>query len=193
LTPSSPLHVAYFDLETRRLAKEIPGGWDAIKRGDGGISALVVLDSLYDYPNFYDDHCLSALADHLESADVVCSYNGKRFDVPIVEGLLGRSLALPRHIDLLDLIWSALNLTHCPHRGNSLAEVSQRTLGQTKNGTGELAPTLSDAGRFAELFTYCLCDVDLTRRLFDYARREGGVIGPNGDFLSLAIPDWFRS
>jgi DEAD/DEAH box helicase domain-containing protein len=185
---ASDLRTVVFDIETKRLAKDV-GGWDALRAGRGGVSVIVLWDSTSGRFHFYDEHTLDAAAAHLEASDVVLSFNGEGFDVPVVEGLLGRRLALKHHYDLLQLIWGAIAGRR---KGNTLGEVAQRSLGVSKSGESVLAPALYDAGRFAELFDYACGDVDLTRRLFRFVQEHGGVVGQDGNLLELPLPDLFR-
>mgnify|MGYP002065737579 CR=1 FL=1 len=181
------LHVVTFDLETRRLATDV-GGWSNLKRGDGGISALVVFDSLSTRYHLYAEHPLVAAAQHLESADVVLSFNGQDFDVPVIEGILQRRLEIGVHVDLLQLVWAAVTGRR---KGNKLDDIALRTLGYGKPHDGTLAPTLADEGRWAELFDYCLLDVELTKKLFAYAQENGAIINGMGELVELQLPAWF--
>jgi hypothetical protein len=196
---TTPYYVV-FDVETRRLAQELgcdvqpcahernSCGWDALKNGEGGLSAIVVYDSLAQAPFLYDDHSLVACARHLEVADYVIGYNSHEFDIKPIEGILNRKLVLKNHIDILQLIWNALRQRNQRLKGNTLDEVSKRTLGIGKSGAGSHAPALSDAGRFAELFQYCMDDVKLTHMLFTHIIKHGGVTAYDGSFLPLELP-----
>lgn len=189
-TVPGSVHVVCFDLETRKLADEV-GGWDALKRGEGGVSCLVVWDSITDHHHIYTSETLLAAAVHLESADVVLSFNGIEFDIPVLEGCIGRRVATKAHLDLLRLIWSAIAGRR---KGNTLDETAKRTLGRGKIGSGTSAPRLAEEGRWQELFTYCAGDVFLTRDLFRFVQEHGGVIGADGKLLYLHPPlhftDW---
>ena len=182
---------ATFDCETRRLASDLQHGWKALLDGEGGISALVVWVSSPGRPYIYDDNTLEDAASTLENADVVLSFNGVTFDVPLIEGHYSRKLKLKCHLDLYQAIKEAVALQGGPRKGYTLEECARRTLGRGKSGVGSNAPTLSEQGRHAELFQYCLDDVLLTRDLFKFAQTEGGVIGINGDLLPLSFPAWF--
>jgi DEAD/DEAH box helicase domain-containing protein len=184
----SELRTVVFDLETKRLADDV-GGWAKLKAGAGGISVLILWDSFTGRYHIYDEHTLEAAAEHLESADVVLSFNGEQFDRAVIEGLLGRRICLKQHYDLLLMIWDALP---CRQKGNTLGEVGERTLNSKKTGESILAPALFDQKRFAELHDYCLADVDLTLRLFRYVQQHGGIVGIDGSLLPLSLPDWFE-
>lgn len=180
-------HVVIFDLETRRLASDV-GGWVNLKRGDGGVSALVVFDSISKRYHLYDHNTLAVAAEHLESADVVLSFNGQEFDVPVIEGLLKRRLEISTHIDLLQLVWAS---STGRRKGNKLDDLALATLGFGKPHDGTLAPTLADEGRWGELFNYCLLDVDLTKRLFAFVQEHGNLINGQGAIIEITLPDYF--
>lgn len=181
-------HVVVFDLETRRLASEV-GGWDALKRGEGGVSALVLYDNRTHRHHLYDAHTLDAGIRHLESADLVLSFNGLEFDLRVLAGLADRRIIAPNHLDLLQLVWKALGSRQGK---NTLDAIGRRTLGYGKTGDGAHAPALADEGRWAELFDYCVADVDLTRQLFKFVQNHGGVVSANGDLLRLDMPLGFE-
>ena len=99
--------ILYFDLETRLLAADLnphdrEAGWAALRAGEGGISALAIFDSMLNWAYLYDDHSINAAVAHLEQADVVVGFASKTFDVPVIEGILGRKLTLNYHYDILD-------------------------------------------------------------------------------------------
>jgi DEAD/DEAH box helicase domain-containing protein len=193
-------HVVVFDVETRKLAQDLgcaetpcahdrrSCGWDALKRGEGGLSVIALWDSFDGRMYLYDMNTMEGLAHHLESADIVVGFNSMEFDVKPIEGIINRKLRLKEHVDLLQLIWTSLRQRGARLKGNTLDDVSKRTIGRGKSGDGLHAPQLADEGRWAELFQYCMDDVDLTRELLQYIMDNGGVIGPDGRFLPLPLP-----
>jgi len=62
-----------------------------------GITDAMVAES----PRFAD--CAESLAEGLASADVLLTFNGLSYDVPILERYLGRPLAHPCHVDVYRL------------------------------------------------------------------------------------------
>jgi DNA polymerase-3 subunit epsilon len=58
-------------------------------------------DMVQDSPEFGD--CAQSLADGLLAADVLLTFNGLGYDVPILERYLGRPLAHPCHVDVYRL------------------------------------------------------------------------------------------
>jgi hypothetical protein len=193
MTPFDPLHIVCFDIETRASTQEV-GGWDALRQGKGGISALVTWDSETQDYHFFDDHTIADFAHCVEQpGTVLVGFNSKWFDLPCVEGVLGRRLAVKYHIDLFSYIKDALDREgRTRERGWKLGDASLRSMGITKSGSGASAPDLAREHRYAELFTYCKHDVVLTQQLLDYIRRHGGVADRDGSLLELDIPKWLR-
>ena len=167
------------------MASDLPNGWADLKAGKGGITALVIYDSISGRCHLYDEYTADLAASHLEDADVVLGFNSIEFDQKVLEGFLGRPICIALHIDLLLLIWSAISGRK---KGNTLDEVGKRCLGRGKINTGSNAPALAEKGRWAELFEYCAGDVLLTRDLFAYVQEHGGIVSATSDFLRLHPP-----
>jgi len=193
------VRIIYFDLETRKHAEDlrpndVDAGWDCLRRGEGGVSALALWDSQDRWLHFYDDFTIQAAARHLEAADVVVGYSSAAFDVPVVEGLVGRRLALRNHVDLYQEIAAA-----GAHRGLvgskgdcTLDRIAKKNLGRGEINHGAHAKEVALKGRWAQLFNYCADDVQLTRDLFRYTCEHGGLHVMT-TFVTIALPDWLRS
>lgn len=184
------LRYCYFDLEIMHPVEDC-GGWQgAITQG--GVSVLCIWDSIDENPVFYDESSLETAAGHLEDADVVVSFNGSSFDVPLLEAHLRRKLVLKEHIDVFALAKRALDAMGKRWKGNGLGPLSVKTTGRNKLGEGSHAPTLVREQRWADLYNYCLRDVILTRDLLTFARRNGYILDSEGDELPLNLPKWMR-
>ena len=179
-----PLRTCVFDLEIASPVEECPNGWAGARRGECGVSALVVWDTGTGRYHLYDASTLEAAVEHLNSVDRIVTWNGKDFDVPIIEALTAQRVATS-HVDLLELVWKALGTKT---KGYKLGAVALRTLGLAKNGDAVSAPSLVAQDRYAELFDYCLNDVHLTRRLWEHVQSTLCVIGVNGEPLVLMVP-----
>lgn len=173
-----------WDLEILKPVSSAAGGWEAARRGDCGISALVISDSQTERFHIYDQHDLDAAVDHLDEADLLVGFNTKSFDTEVVYGCTGR---MPRAVqyDILDEIWRALPIRT---KGWKLDQVAERTLKLGKSGNGEFATALAAKGHWGKLFDYCLNDVHLTKMLFNHIIDMGHVIGPNEEKLILTPP-----
>jgi DEAD/DEAH box helicase domain-containing protein len=188
--------ILFFDLETRLHAADLSPdhdlGWAALRSGEGGISALAIYDSMLNWCYVYDDHSLAAAVLHLEQADAVVGFASKTFDVPVIEGLIGRKLALNLHYDILEEATRAAALQGLRrHRGDwTLDNVCKRTIGRGKIEHGSHAKQLATDGRFGQLFNYCLDDVHLTYDLFRFVQEHKGIIRPDKGFLPMELPYW---
>src|SRR2546422_9732256 len=101
------MRVLTYDLEIQRGPDEVHSGWDGIRRGDGGVSCVALHDSAIDRILLYNEHDLAACMDHLNDADILVSYNGLDFDMPILQNVTDRDL-LPHQYDILHEIWGVL-------------------------------------------------------------------------------------
>lgn len=157
--------------------------WDAARRGENGVSVMCISDYETGVYTFYGGDSLENGAAHLEDADCIVTFNGKGFDIPCLEGVLGRSMRLQGHYDILREVWDAMG--DQVFKGTGLGPTCERTLGFGKIGNGERAPELFQKGKFPELYSYCWHDVYLTSMLFSHIIENGFVIGPDGDKICV--------
>ncbi len=191
-TYSDP-RILTLDVESRYLADEV-GGWSKFMAGAGGISALVIHSTETGRYHCFNDTNLEDAADLINRMpSYLITYNGKSFDLPLIQAILGRPIwpAPPRHFDLYQLIKSSLREGD-PKGALSLDAVCRRTIDEGKDSEGASAPLLAKEGRWLALFRYCRRDVELTRKLFQFTRETGGIISHSGDLLPLNIPSWLR-
>jgi hypothetical protein len=188
--------IVCFDLETRKWASDLDpendaNGWDLLRDGKGGASAIAIYDTQMKWCYTYDDHSALSAAKHLEAADLVVGFRSEKFDIPVIEGLLGRKLRLKGRFDIYEEMARA-NAERGIVGGKgdfTLDAVSKRNLGRGKIDHGHNARTLTMQGKFGQLFNYCLDDVHLTYDLFARICRDGGLINLGGSFLRLPVPD----
>jgi len=184
----------FFDLETRALAADYDNGWpEFMHDGGGGISALVAItdrtaigtmDPRHESRvELFDDHSILPAAECLEQANRVVSWNGRRFDVPIintcmmsqnlVHGIPMKELELKEHYDLMQMLRKVTG------KNWKLDDVAQATLGRGKTEDPTMAPEMARKGEFGRLFSYCLGDVELLRDIY-YEILNGCVVLPDG-------------
>lgn len=191
--------VLILDLETRKLAQDLrpddhEAGWDALRRGEGGISALVIYDTSTNFCHMYDDHTIQMAARHIELGHVVVTWSGNRFDIPVIEGVLGRNLRLPYHLDIYAELARTLaeRGAHTTVGDLKLERIARQNLGRGKIGCGDQITKLIKDGQWGKIFNYCADDVRLTRDLFEKLAADGGLINLNGQFTTLDTPSWIR-
>lgn len=186
--------IIVFDLETRRWASDmrpddIDAGWNDLREGKGGASAICLWDSRDEWLYVYDDHEAETVARHLEAADLIIGYCSEKFDLPCLEGLVGRRIRVKRHLDIYRLIvqeYASRGITG--QKGDfTLDALCKRNLGRGKIDHGSNARELARTGQWGKLFRYCGSDVQLTRDLYNKLIADGGLIGLRGQFISLPV------
>lgn len=173
-----------FDLEIMEGVDNVNRTWDDARNGRCGVSVLCLYDSDIDQYLLFDSTNLLDGLQYLRHSDLIVGFNSREFDVPCLEGATGESLGFVPHCDMLQEVWGVLGKRR---KGFKLADICERTLGITKQSSGDLAPDLYSAGRLAELHTYCIRDVQLTAKLFDHIVEHGYILDPVGDKLEVQI------
>ena len=180
------MRVITFDIEIAIPINELDDGWESARRGEAGVSSVVLYDSETERYHVYDANTIDECMDHLNSADLLVGFNCDGFDIPALEGYTGTPITPPSY-DILKECWRALGV-HNKHKGWGLAQQSQRCFGLGKSGSGESAPLLFREGRYAELIDYNIHDVYLTRRLANYAYENGYVLGLDDEPFPIPPP-----
>jgi len=182
-----PMRVVIVDIELEQSPDDVEGGWGAAKSGGCGMACAAIYDSEGSRPYLYDRAGIHKLCEHLESADCVLTWNGKSFDIPIIEAIAGRQLELKEHLDLLVAIAGGRM------KGWGLGVTAERTLKKSKDGDGAFAPTLFKEGQYAALHTYCLHDVWLTKDLYNFIIWNGYVVNPAMEMQKMELKDRYSA
>jgi DEAD/DEAH box helicase domain-containing protein len=192
------MRVIVFYIESRLWAEDLDPkdkehGWELLRQGKGGASAIVLYDTRDRWLYAYDDHEVEACARHIEQADLLVGFNSVGFDLPVMEGLARRALRVRKHYDIFEALSGA-----CAKRGIktgkgdlTLDRISRRNLGRGKIEHGGNAKELARTGKFGKLFRYCGDDVHLTFDLFMKIVETDGLIGPGG-YTRLPLPADFK-
>lgn len=156
------------------VAEHKPIGWE--NPSALGLSIGCYYDSSINGFTYFDAHTpnLTALFARIRRASLFVTFNGRKFDIPLLIGLVPNMVLAEEfqrvadtvpHYDILHEIWQA-DPANKFTRGNSLDAVASANGYGSKSGSGALAPVLWRQGRWAEVINYCQRDVDLTRMLF---------------------------
>ena len=199
-------HPLIYDIEIR---KAVPSG--AIKAGelDPGIEYCqgwhdhrnmgVACVGAYDFGSqryrvFAEDN-RAGFIELANQASVLVGFNNIRFDDAVLNASGWRMPeSVPRY-DILNELWKAKGLDPAnfsdAHKGHGLEACSMANGGTGKTGHGAEAPKDFQRGRWGSLIDYCLEDVRLTKRLFDRARIDQGILDPTdpSKFVDLTPPD----
>lgn len=105
----------------------------------------------------------------LERADMLVGYNSNHFDIPLLNKYYPGNLAHVKSLDLMQEVYAAIG------RRLRLDAIAEGTLGEKKIADGMQSLRWWKAGEIEKVRAYCLKDVELTRRIFDYALEHGSI------------------
>lgn len=160
-----------FDIETQNTFQEV-GKRDPTLLD---ISLLAIHDSETDtYQTFLEDE-LDDLWPILEDSDALIGYNSDHFDIPLLNKYYHGDLTQLKSIDLMKEIKKSLG------RRIGLDDIASATLGVGKNGHGLQAITWWKNGEIDKIKKYCIQDVKVTKKLYDYMCKNEQVKCPDGD------------
>ncbi len=166
-----------FDVETQNTFDEIGKNEPALL----DISVASVYDSGSDtYTTVHIDD-IAALWPIVEQADALVGYNSNHFDIPLLNKYYPGSLKHIKSIDLLEAVKDSLG------RRVRLDAIAEATLGAKKSGHGLQAIMWWKQGEIEKIKKYCQKDVEITKRVFDYARENGKLFVKDG-FRKREIP-----
>ncbi len=182
--PPSPenFHFGVLDIETRRSAEEV-GGWHRADRM--GISCVVLYDSRCDDCFEFHQDEVNELIKRLQQLHLVVGFNIKRFDYRVLSGHSDFNFAGLPTLDMLDEVQKCLGFRL------SLDHLAQNTLGAKKSADGLQALKWWKEGRIREIIDYCRTDVEITRDIFLYGKKNGYLLFKNKAGRKVRVPvDW---
>jgi DEAD/DEAH box helicase domain-containing protein len=154
-----------FDIETQNIFQEV-GSSDPTALD---ISVVSAYDSETDKYTTVSIDELSVLWPIFERADALVGYNSNHFDIPILNKYYPGDLSQIKSIDLLEEIRKSLG------RRLRLDSVAEATIGAKKSANGLQAVRWWREGKIDEIKKYCEQDVKVTKKVFDYALKNGHV------------------
>ncbi len=172
-----------FDIETSNIFQDVGSNNPA----DLDISVVGVYDSETDSYKAYLQKDFALLWRTIEGADLLITFNGDHFDIPLLNKYYSGDLGKIKSIDLLREMQKSAG------RRMKLDQIAEGTLGLHKSGHGLDAIRWWREGKVEEVIKYCLDDVRLTKELYDYALANGKLIfkeGPHLHEVKLDTRDW---
>lgn len=154
-----------FDIET---ANAFP----TLSRNDLSRMELAIVaihDSETGEYSSYSKEELPKLWPIIEAADVLIGYNSNSFDIPLLNNYYPGDLTKVRSLDLLVEVQQALG------RRLRLQSLAEGTLKVGKSGDGLQSVRWWQEGLYDKVREYCIQDVRITRRLYDYALEHGSL------------------
>lgn len=159
------MRTVVFDIETANWMGE--EGISEVK--DLTIAIVCIHDSETDSYSSYLEHELPSLWPILERTDMLVGYNSDHFDVPLLNKYYPGDLTRIKSLDIMLEVQASLG------RRLRLDAIADGTLGIKKSGSGVQSLRWWQAGEVDKVRSYCLKDVEITKRIFDHALEHGAV------------------
>ncbi len=159
------MRTVVFDIETANWLTDT-GTSDVT---DLDIAVVGFYDSADDAYKCYTVAELTELWPVLERTDVLVGYNSDHFDIPLLNKYYPGDLTRIKSVDILKEVHAILG------RRLRLDTIAEATLGVKKIGDGAQSLKWWRAGEVEKVRAYCLKDVEITKRVFDYALEKGSL------------------
>ena len=148
-----------FDIETSDV-------FNNERKNPEDLSLAVV--AVYSYPDdtyeAYTQETLPDLWNLMRSVDTLIGFNNNHFDTPLLNKYAPMDITKEyRSIDILESVRQSLG------RRIRLDWIAEGTLGEKKSGDGLQSVEWWKNGEVEKVKRYCIDDVRITKRVFDYA------------------------
>ncbi|MCX6786555.1 MAG: ribonuclease H-like domain-containing protein [Candidatus Kaiserbacteria bacterium] len=156
----------------RAITFDIESISDSVVRGhidvrEQELIVVAIHDSHTDeYSSFVKEE-LPKLWPIIEHADMLIGFNSDSFDIPLLNRYYPGDLSHIRSLDLLVEVQKVLG------RRIRLQSLAEATLGSGKSGDGLKAGVWWKEGKKDQVRDYCIDDVRITRKLYEYALEHG--------------------
>lgn len=176
---SSEPNLAFFDLETQRLADEV-GGWGNVHLMR--LAVGVVYDKNSNGFEVFAEEEVENLIERLRGFDLVVGFNVKRFDYRVLAAYTGFDFRQLPTFDILEDIYQRLGFRL------SLGHLAEQTLGKAKTADGIQAVRWLREGKLDAVVDYCRDDVTITKDLFDFGLSHGYLVYKTRDGQAVRLP-----
>ncbi len=169
------------DIETKNTFQDV-GGRDNLK--DLDISVIGVYSYATDEYRAFEESEFGDLGKMLQKTQLIVTFAGKRFDLPVMEKYFNFDVQSIRHYDILEEIEEEYG------RRIGLGVLAEANIGAGKTGHGLEAIELYARGEMEKLKSYCLNDVKLTKELYELIKSQGYVWIPqrnSNEMVKVAI------
>jgi DEAD/DEAH box helicase domain-containing protein len=159
------MRIVTFDIET--------ANWFGDTGGSDPADLKIALVGIHDsetgtYQSFLEPE-LPKLWPVLERTDILVGYNSDHFDIPLLNKYYPGDLSRIRSLDLMVEMYKSMG------RRVKLDAVAEGTLGMNKSAGGAQSLVWWRAGEIDKVRAYCLKDVEITKKIFDYALKNGSL------------------
>lgn len=159
------MRTVVFDIETANWITDTGSSNPA----DLSIAIVCIHDSETDTYSSYLESELSQLWPILERTDILVGYNSDHFDIPLLNKYYPGDLTKIKSLDIMAEVYKTFG------RRLRLDAIAEGTLGAKKSGHGSQSVQWWKSGEVDKVRQYCLKDVELTKRLYDYALEKNSL------------------
>ena len=182
--------ILFFDLETKYSAEDV-GGWANVM--DMEMSVGVLYDTQTAKFHTYLEHEVEKLIAHLRTGDRIVGFNHVEFDLRVVAGhQRPHADRHPLYLELRDLTHFDILLELKKVLGHRLRldSIARPTLQEGKSADGLQALQWYKEGRMDLIIEYCKQDVDVTRRVYEYALEHGELLYDSRAGIKTVSLNW---
>jgi len=160
------MNTVYFDLESQKLFQEVPGRDPSKLLLACGVTWSTERN---DFAVYWEQD-VQGLITELKTADRVIGFNIISFDYRVLQPYApDENFRVFRSVDMLQDIFRTLGFRI------SLDSIAKATLGATKIADGIKSVEWFRDGELDKVAEYCMVDVDITRRVYEFGRDNGYV------------------
>lgn len=170
-----------FDVETKNTFQDV----NSTESAALDISVVCIYDSLTDSYSSYLQEDFPKLWPIIEQADMLVTFNGDHFDIPLLNKYYSGDLTKIKSLDLLVEVKKSLG------RRIKLDTIAEATLGIKKSGHGLDAVTWWKEGQIDKIIKYCIDDVKITKDIYEFALKNNKLkykdLGTNGQIRDIKL------
>ncbi len=166
------------DLETKYTFR------DFLQPEKLGVTVVAVFDYRQDQSFVFLEEELNQLFPLIEKSSYLIGYNIRAFDLPVLQPYYPGDFSKMPVFDILEDIKEKVG------KRLALNDILQATLGLKKTGHGLMAIDYYKEGKINELKKYCLDDVMLTKKIFDYGVKNGEIFYLTSSSKQAIKVDW---
>ena len=143
-----------------------------------GVSMLCAYSYNDDKFSAFEESELKGFESMLKNAGLVVGFNIRGFDIPVLQPYVGMNLKKLNFLDMMDGVVNAAGFRV------GLDNLAKNTLGLAKSADGLQALEWFRQGKIQEVKEYCLKDVEVTKKLYEFGKANGHV-----KFVSRQSPE----
>ena len=151
-----------FDIETKNIFSDVGSDNPA----DLDLSVISIYD--YNTNKYYSflENELNKLWPFLETADLFITFNGKSFDLPLLQKYAPFDLSTKQHLDIFEKVENSIK------KKIGLNAIASMTLGMSKSASGLQAVKWWNSGEIKKIIKYCEQDVKVTKDVYEYGLKN---------------------